>query len=86
MILFARLEKLDLNASIPSNGVQDGTLNQSHVILGIAYLPIPDVTLKADVRLSHTGGPNPALLPPGIPGTSGAANDTFLNLGIGFSF
>jgi hypothetical protein len=86
-ILFARYEKLDMNSKVPVNGIEDGTLDQSHIIVGINYLPISNVALKADVRLMHTGDPNPALIINPSPTAPPFENDnTFLNLGIGFSF
>ena len=33
LIVFARYEKLDMNATIPDNGIIDGTLKQSHLIV-----------------------------------------------------
>lgn len=87
LIAFARYEKLDLNASIPSNGIYDGTLKQSHLIAGLNFMPIPNITIKADVRLTNTGPFNRALLinpPPFI--RPYAENNTFLNIGIGYSF
>jgi hypothetical protein len=87
MIVFARLEKLDLNARIPSNGIVDGTLDQRHLILGLTYLPIPNIALKADIRLVHTGDQNTVLiLNPSPSAPSYQVNNTLLNLGIGFSF
>lgn len=88
-ITFARLEVLDLNASIPSppKGIYDGTQKQTHLIAGLSYLPIQNVVIKADVRLLHTGEQNPQLVinppPNAIPYQQ---NNTFLNLGIGYSF
>lgn len=86
-ITFVRGEMLDLNASIPTNGVYDGTLKQTHIIAGISYLPIPNIVIKADVRLLHTGPQNPALLvnpaPNALPYKQ---SDQFLNLGVGYSF
>jgi hypothetical protein len=82
--VYARYELLDLNAAIPSNGTIDGTLQQSHLIAGFGYLPIPHVVIKADVRLLQTGAENPALTAPGTPAYQ--RNNTFLNLGIGYSF
>lgn len=82
-ITFARCELLDLNSKIPSKGVYDGTLKQTHVIAGISYLPIPNVVVKADVRLLHTGAPNPVLNPDAM---SYQQNNQFLNIGIGYSF
>lgn len=89
LISFARYEYLDLNASIPPapNGIYDGTLKQQHLIVGFSYLPIPNVAVKADVRLMHTGLQNPALVinppPNALPYKT---NNTLLNLGIGYSF
>jgi len=88
-ITFARCEMLDLNASIPAppKAVYDGTEKQTHIIAGIGYLPIPNVVIKADVRLLHTGAQNPALVinppPNAIPYNQ---NNQFVNLGIGYSF
>lgn len=87
LIVFIRCEKLDMNAKVPSNGTSDNTLNQLHIILGLNYLPVNNIVIKADVRFEHTGNTNPAL--------SGNTNNdilqyqnnsSFVNLGIGFSF
>jgi hypothetical protein len=86
---FARYEVLDLNSSIPAppKAIYDGTLKQQHLIAGVSYLPIPNVAVKADVRLLHTGAQNPNLVinpaPNAIPYNQ---NNTFLNIGIGYSF
>jgi hypothetical protein len=86
-ITFARCEMLDMNSSIPSNGIYDGTQKQTHIIAGINYLPIPNITVKADVRLLHTGPQNSALVinppPNALPYKQ---NNQFLNIGIGYSF
>jgi len=86
-VAFARYEMLDLNAEIPYNGVYDGTLKQSHLIAGLGFFPIPNVVIKADVRLLHTGEQNADLIlnpnPVAIPYNQ---NNTFLNIGIGYSF
>ncbi len=78
LVLFARYEKLDLNASIPANGVSDPGLNQFHLISGLSYLPDPNIVIKVDVRYRQTADPGP------VDGERRAA--TFLNLGIGYSF
>jgi hypothetical protein len=88
-ISFARFEALDMNASIPGNGdaIYDGTEKQTHLIAGFSYLPLPNVVIKADVRLLHTGPQNPDLVinpPPNqLPYRQ---NNQFLNVGIGYSF
>ena len=65
-VTFARAEMLDLNAQLTTlqkqDDQQDETLKQTHVIAGISYFPIPNVVIKADVRLAHTGAQNPALV------------------------
>lgn len=86
-IPFARLEMLDMNASIPGNGIYDGTQKQTHVIAGVNYLPIPNVAIKADMRLVHTGPQNSALVinpPPNA--LAYKENNQLLNLGIAYSF
>lgn len=84
---FARYEIMDLNSEIPSNGIDDPILNQKHFIAGLCYLPIPNLALKADVRLSNTGDQNPALITNPDPSAPGFKNDnSFINLGVGFSF
>jgi len=88
-ISFVRYEAFDLNASIPSNSLYDGTEKQSHLLLGIGYLPMPNVVIKADVRLMHTGPQNPVLVAVANPPSNllpYQQNNQFLNLGIGYSF
>ena len=58
-IVFVRDEKFDINATIPSNGIIDGTLDQNHIVAGFTYLPIRNVAIKADVRFIHTGKQKP---------------------------
>jgi len=88
-ISFARAEVIDMNAKIPTapKGIEDGTLKQSRLLLGISYLPIPNVVIKADVNMLSTGEQNPALVinpaPNAIPYKQ---NNTFLNIGFGYSF
>jgi hypothetical protein len=88
-ISFVRFEALNMNSSIAANGegIYDGTEDQTHLIMGFGYLPIPNVVIKADVRLMHTGPQNPALVvnppPNALPYQQ---SNQFLNLGIGYSF
>jgi hypothetical protein len=86
-IVFVRDEKFDINASIPSNGVIDGTLNQNHIVAGFTYLPIRNVAIKADVRFIHTGSQNPDLIinpnPIALPYQ---VNNNLVDFGIAFSF
>lgn len=88
-ITFVRGEMLDLNSSLPAEpkGIYDGTEKQTHIIAGFSYLPIPNVAIKADVRIVHTGPQNPELVinppPNALPYKQ---NNQFLNIGIGYSF
>jgi len=85
--IFSRYEMLDLNSSIPTNAIYDGTEKQSHLIAGLSYLPIRNVVIKADVRLMHTDPENPLLVinpsPVRLPYKQ---NNQILNLGVGYSF
>ena len=81
LVAFARFEALDLNAKIPAGTVYDGTEKQTHLIAGFSYLPMPNVVIKADVRLLHTGAETFGTLT-----NSYNQNNTFLNIGIGYSF
>ena len=87
LIAFARYEMLDQNRNIPDDAIIDETLKQRHLIAGLNFMPIPNLTFKADVRLLHTGDQNPALVinpaPNALPYQS---NNTFLNVGFGYSF
>lgn len=88
-ITFVRGEMLDLNSSLPAEpkGIYDGTEKQTHIIAGFSYLPIPNVVIKADVRILHTGAQNPELVinpaPNALPYKQ---NNQSLNIGIGYSF
>ncbi len=88
-ITFIRGEILDMNARIPAppKAIYDGTEKQSHLIAGLSYLPVPNVVIKADVRIINTGKQNPDLIinppPNALPYKT---NNQFLNAGIGYSF
>lgn len=86
LLAFARIEMLDMNSKIPVNGTYDPLLNQRHIITGFTYLPIPQVAIKADVRFSHTGDPYENISGPVLPHPDFKENNTFINLGAGFSF
>jgi hypothetical protein len=72
LILFARYENMDMNSGIPANTYKDLSLKQQHIVAGVTYLPIPQIALKGDVRMSSSE-------------MNGDSN-TFVNLGMGFSF
>ncbi len=82
LIVFARYEMLNLNSKVPDNTIKDGTLNQQHIVTGINYLPNKNVVVKLDMRFSHTGKPDVNTPEASVY----KQNNSFLNLGIGFSF
>ena len=87
LIVFVRDEKLDMNATIPSNGVIDETLNQNYIVAGFTYLPIRNVAIKADIRVAHTGAQNPDLIVnPNPVAQPYQPNYNLINLGLAFSF
>jgi hypothetical protein len=87
LIVFARYEKLNMNAAIPTNGIADGMLDQNQLIVGLGYLPIKNVVIKLDVRLVQTGDQNPGLIinpNPAVPAYQ--PTNALLNVGIGYAF
>ncbi len=85
--LFVRYELLDMNAAVPSNGLKDGTLSQQHMVAGVSYFPLKHVVIKADARWMNTGKENPSLIVnPGSGGSAYQQRNTFLQVGIGYSF
>lgn len=78
MTAFLRYERLNMNSALPPNGVQDGSLDQHHLITGISYSPVQDVVLKTDVRFQWTAAP-PA-------GSGEGEKTTLVTLGIGFAY
>ncbi|HMK38693.1 MAG TPA: hypothetical protein VK569_05080, partial [Bacteroidota bacterium] len=82
---FIRYERLNMNASVPSNGTFDPALDQHHVITGLSYSPIRNVIVKADARFTWTASGEEAPLLNGASEGGGSAA-TFITLGLGFSF
>ncbi|MCX6189792.1 MAG: hypothetical protein NTW54_09380 [Bacteroidetes bacterium] len=85
LTFFVRYEILDMNNSIPANGIIDPTLQQQHVISGINYLPVKNVVIKADMHWKNAGARNPLLIYNPVASVY-QKNTNFLNLGIGYSF
>ena len=55
--------------------------------MGFGYLPLPNVVIKADVRLMHTGPENTELVVnPSTYAQPYLQSNQFLTLGIGYSF
>jgi hypothetical protein len=84
---FVRYENLNLNASVPSNGLTNGLLEKQFVIAGLSCYPVAGVVIKLDYTYRKTGDLNPALnLNPFPNAPAYYTTNSFINLGIGYSF
>lgn len=87
LIAFARLEDMDLNSDIPTNGIIDPTVDQQNIVVGFSYLPIRNVVFKLDARFLSTGEQNPDLIiNPSPTAPAYESTNMFVNLGLGYSF
>lgn len=85
--VFARAEHLDLEASLPSNGISTGTNVIDRITTGITYRPAGGVVIKGDVTVDRTGVPNPALyITPYPASTPFHRTNSYVNVGLGYSF
>lgn len=88
LLLFARYEAMNLNASLPKNGIEDGLQQKQYMIAGIHFQPLKGVSVKLDYVQRITGEYN-KLLYVTNPYASNIPFYTtyqFINLGIGYSF
>lgn len=87
LIAFVRYEALDMNASIPDNGIDDPTLDRTYVVTGLTYAPVVGVSVKVDYTMRTTGEPNPALnLNPYPQALPYFTRNGFINIGLAYSF
>jgi hypothetical protein len=87
LTVFGRYEMLDLNASMPDNGIKDDYVNQQYIVGGITFQPIKGIAVKADYVQRITGTPNPLLnVNPFINGQQFYSSRGFVNVGIAYSF
>jgi len=85
--VFARYEWMDLNQSLPANGIVNGTLKKKYTVLGFTYQPAQGVIIKADYVIRNTGEQNPELIVTPFPQTLPYyTSNGFINIGIGYSF
>ncbi|MFT3902062.1 MAG: hypothetical protein QM727_02775 [Niabella sp.] len=86
-IVFGRYEHMDLNASIPFNGIHNDANKQNYLVAGVTFKPIRGVAIKADYVGRLTGEQNPDLIitpfPKMVPYFK---NNGFINLGIAYNF
>ena len=88
MLLFARYEAMNLNASVPQNGVEDGLQEKQYLVAGLHFQPVKGISVKFDYVYRVTGEYNKALYitNPYTANTPFYTTSNFVNLGIGYSF
>jgi len=84
---FIRYEWMDLNQTIPDNGIINDANQKSFFVTGLDFSPAPGVIIKADYVFRKTGEQNEQLIinpyPQALPYYT---ENGFLNLGLGYSF
>ncbi len=59
---FTRIEFLDMNYTVPENGIRNSASQQSYWTTGFSFLPVNGVIAKLDYTYQMTGSQNPALI------------------------
>jgi len=84
---WGRYEYLDLNSSLPENGIANKALERRYVRGGLTYAPVSGVVVKAEYRHQSTGNFNQALIVNPLPNAPAYLTErNFVSLGIGYSF
>jgi hypothetical protein len=88
MLLFVRYEAMNLNASLPKNGIEDGLQEKQYMIAGLHFQPLKGVSVKLDYVQRITGEYNKILYVtnPYASNIPFYTTYSFVNLGIGYSF
>jgi hypothetical protein len=87
LTLFARYEWMDMDMKVASNGIENDELNKQFLIAGISYHPVRGVVIKADFVQAITGQRNDALVVTPFPNALPFyTHNSFMNLGVGYSF
>lgn len=87
LFAFTRYEYVDMNGTVPKNGVQNKAYTQHHVFAGVDYLPIPSVVIKLDYHFMSTGDYNYALIiNPDPYAQPWYTTQHAVNLGVAYSF
>lgn len=85
--LFSRFEYVDMNTTLPENGIKNPWFTQNHVFVGMSYLPVRGVVIKADYHHIWSGDFNQSLIinppPYQLPWYQ---SRNYLNLGLAYSF
>lgn len=88
LVVFSRVESLNLNKALPKNGVNDDFQKQLFWVTGLTYKPLPGIAFKFDWVRRTTGDYNPALyiVNPYDPKRPFYNTKNTVNLGFAFSF
>lgn len=88
LVIFARYESMDLNASRPKNAVEDGLQRKQYLVGGLHFQPVKGVSVKVDFVQRVTGEYNKALYVTNPYSTSLPfyTTNNFVNIGVGYSF
>ncbi|MFN8406606.1 MAG: hypothetical protein U0X71_03885 [Sphingobacteriaceae bacterium] len=87
LIIFGRYEYVNLNAEIPSNGIENAAGTKHYLIGGLTYKPTRGIAIKADYVRRMTGDFNPALIVTPFPQQQFYYKDNgFVNLGVAYNF
>ncbi|MFN8277621.1 MAG: hypothetical protein U0T84_09065 [Chitinophagales bacterium] len=87
LVPYVRFEILDLNQTVPENGIKTGTNRQMYLTAGVAYQPIRPVIIKLNYQWRHTDNPNPALIINPFPQQLPYQNaNHILQIGVGYNF
>ncbi len=87
LTIFSRLEWMDLDYRLPTNGIANNEQNRVFITSGIAYHPTNGVVIKADYTYRKTGQRNTDLLATPYPiGQPFYTQQSFFNIGLGYSF
>jgi hypothetical protein len=88
LLLFVRYEAMNLNASLPKNGIEDGLQEKQYMIAGLHFQPLKGVSVKLDYIQRVTGQYNKILYVtnPYASNIPFYTTYSFVNLGIGYSF
>ena len=85
---FVRYEYLDMNYELATNGVNDNFMKQQYITTGLHFQPAGGVSVKLNYVWRQTGNFNPALytVNPFVSTVPFYTTNSFVNLGIGYSF
>lgn len=88
LTVFGRYELLDMNASLPANGIEDPFQEKQYIVAGITYQPLKGVSFKADYVYSYTGNYNKQLyvVNPYATQLPFYRDNSFVNVGMAYSF